>query len=195
MPGEPIAHSGQIGCAAGEAVQMGLQDAGKSVKWIVRPNVKIHRAAPPSDGMAPLCSDFNVLNLACTYRHWQAVRAQPFKVKGYGLTHFEFDFCDGCPGSDAPGQIRRICRVISFCFFNNDCIAHSTSLESSLFEYAVQSTRRQIVAGSSGDSGATRPARVLKWPMTPSCRDQIPTIALKQSEDFARFHDWRIAGT
>jgi hypothetical protein len=30
---------------------------------------------------------------------------------------------------------------------------------------------------------------VLKWPMTPSCRDQIPTIALKQSEDFAHFHD------
>jgi hypothetical protein len=31
--------------------------------------------------------------------------------------------------------------------------------------------------------------------MTPSCRDQIPTIALKQSEDFADFHDRRIAGT
>jgi hypothetical protein len=30
---------------------------------------------------------------------------------------------------------------------------------------------------------------VLELPMTPSSRDQIPTIALKQSEDFAHFRD------
>jgi hypothetical protein len=30
---------------------------------------------------------------------------------------------------------------------------------------------------------------VLELPMTPSCRNQIPTFALKQSEDFADFHD------
>ena len=142
-----------------------------------------------------LCVDFNVLNLACTYRHWQAVGAQAFKVRDDGLTHFELDLSNGCPGSHAPGQIRRIRRVISFCFFNNDGVAHSTSLESSLFEYAVQSTRRQIVAGFSGNSYATRPARVLELPMTPSCRDQIPAVALKQSKDFADFHDRRIAGT
>ena len=143
----------------------------------------------------PLCGDFNGLNLAYTCSHWQAVLAQPFKVKGYGLTHFELDFCNGCPGSHAPGQIRRIRRVIPPYFFNNDCIAHSTSPESSLFKYAVQSTRRQIVAGFSGNSDATRPARVLELPMTPSWRDQIPTIALKQSEVFDDFHDQRIAGT
>ena len=50
-----------------------------------------------------LCGDFNVLNLACTYRHWQAVGAQAFKVKDDGLTHFELDFSNGCPGSYAPG--------------------------------------------------------------------------------------------
>ena len=55
--------------------------------------------------------------------------------------------------------------------------------------------RRQIVAGFSGNSDATRPARVLELPMTPSCRDQIPAVALKQSDDFADFHDRRIAGT
>ena len=131
----------------------------------------------------PLCGDFNVLNLACTYRHWQAVHAQAFKVKDYGRTHFELDFCNGGPGSHAPGQIRGIRRVISFCFFDNDCVAYSTSLESSLFEYAVQSTRRQIIAGFSGNSDATRPARVLELPMTSSYRDQIPAVALKQSED------------
>ena len=50
-----------------------------------------------------LCVDFNVLNLACTYRHWQAVGAQAFKVRDDGLTHFELDLSNGCPGSHAPG--------------------------------------------------------------------------------------------
>ena len=50
-----------------------------------------------------LCGDVNILNLACTYRHWQAVGAQAFKVKDDGLTHFELDFCNACPGSHATG--------------------------------------------------------------------------------------------
>ena len=77
---------------------MGLQDAGKSVKWIVRPKAKIHRAAQPCDEMARFLPPSCLLNPTKTapkgrFLFQQAINPQavtPLAVSAYSSIWSKF---------------------------------------------------------------------------------------------------------
>src|SRR5438105_12869524 len=69
-------------------------------------------------------------------------------MKFYGFAYLLLGFFYCCSGCYASGQVRNVGSVVILCFLDDYCVAHgliSCRLQSSLFQYAVQCSRRQIV--------------------------------------------------
>ena len=139
--------------------------------------------------------DFDVFDLARTEWDWLTIGAQTLDVEDDGFADFGLNFSDSCTRGDAAREVWDIRRIVTFGFFDDDGVAHKTSqLKTSLLLNTVQSSGRQIVARPTGNSDATRLARVLELSVTPTSYNQVPTIGLEHSQDFADLHGLRIAG-
>lgn len=137
-----------------------------------------------------LCRDFDVLDLTRAIWDGKSVFAQAFDVEDDSFADLGFNFRDRGSRGYTARKIGDIRRVVTFGFLNDDGVAHMTSrLQTGLLLNTVQCAGSQIIARLAGNSDATRLARVLKLAMTSASCDQVPTIDLEHSENFADFHE------
>ena len=74
-------------------------------------------------------------------------------------------------------QIRHISRIILDCFFDNDCVAHKTSIQTSLFDNTILSANSQIVTGFAWNRHRPWFGCVCELPMTtPGCAQYSPIV-------------------
>ena len=73
-----------------------------------------------------------VFDLALRLRWRDAVFSQALEVKCDGFSDELLYFLHGRPGSNAPRQVRYICRIVAFRLFYNDCVTHVSFISSLL---------------------------------------------------------------
>lgn len=135
-----------------------------------------------------LCDHVNIVDLTFPRRYRQPILAQPVDMKLNGLPNLRLDLFDRYTSRHASRQVGNIRGVVAFCFFDDYCVSHTTSLESRLLQDAVQCARREIVAWLAGNSHAARLFRVFELAMAASRCYQEPPVLLQQSEGLADFH-------
>lgn len=138
--------------------------------------------------------NFDVLHLTRRSRNRQTVLAKTFDMKDNGLANLCFNFRDCGACGNTTGKVRHICRVVALGLLNNDCVAHTTSLQTSLLQDAVQRAGRKVVARLARDRDAAGLARVLELPVTAARGYQVPSIAFKHTKNLTDLHDRRITG-
>lgn len=138
--------------------------------------------------------NFDVLHLTRRRRNGQTVLAKTFDVKDNGFANLCFNLSDCGACGNATGKVRHIGRVVALRLLNNDCVAHTTSLQTSLLQDAVQRTGRKVVARLARNRDAAGLSRVLELPMTAARGYQAPAIVLQHAKNLTDLHDRRIAG-
>lgn len=142
----------------------------------------------------PLRVNFDIIHLTRRRRNRQTVLAKAFDVKDNGFANFCFNLSDCGACGNATGKVRHIGRVVALGLLNNDGVAHTTSLQTSLLQDAVQRTGRKIVARLARDRHAADLTRMLELPMAATHGYQAPAIVLKHTKNLTDLHDRRIAG-
>ena len=85
----------------------------------------------------------------------QAVFSQALDMKDDSIANLDLNFSNRSACCDTPRQIWHVGGEIVFCLFNDYCVTHKTSLETSLLKNTVQCARRQIIAKLARHSNAT----------------------------------------